>query len=638
MCGLTGFLRKPGSDEEDLKAVVTKMTESLRHRGPDDVGIWADPEVGVALGFRRLAVIDLSPSGRQPMISANDRLVIVFNGEIFNFQDLRRELVSQGVRFRGSSDTEVILEGICAWGVDATIERLVGMFAIGIWDREECRLTLVRDRLGIKPLYWASTPSGILFSSELKALRAAKCFPVSIDRCALVEYFRYGYVPGSLSIYQAARKLEAGTLLTAERDGSIGLRRYWDAAAIATVGRECPLDISDSEAVDTLDRILRDSVARRMIADVPLGAFLSGGVDSSLVVALMQAQSSRPVHTFTMGFSKKEYDEAPHARAIAMHLGTHHTERYASPQDALEIVPKIAEIYDEPLADSSQIPTCLISSLARLDVKVCLSGDGGDELFGGYPRYLNADKVFGITANLMGAVRSVGAAALGVAARWQGALGRYDGKGGERSRRIAKLQRLVKQSDFGLFYREALSQWVSPELLVLGEGEECWREALDRSAVVKDRIGRMQLWDLLTFLPDDILTKLDRASMAVGLEARVPLLDHRLVEFVWRLPTRLINRPDATKWLLRQVLYRYVPPNLIERPKMGFSVPLSDWLRGPLREWTEDLIAEDRLRRDGILNPGLIRQAWVEHLEGRVDNAQRLWNVLMFQAWRERWA
>lgn len=621
------------------------MTETLALRGPDDQGTWTDFEAGIALGHRRLSILDLSPLGHQPMTSACGRYVIAFNGEVFNFRALRAELEACGHGFRGGSDTEVMLAAIAEWGLEGAVGRFVGMFAFGLWDRTERTLHLVRDRLGIKPLYYGWAGSTFLFGSELKALRAHPQFVPEVDREALSSYVRFSYVPCPRTIYRGFRKLPPGTILTVRAnvpDARPEPVPYWSAREVALRGQSAPFTGSAEEAVSTLHDLLRDAVLLRLESDVPLGAFLSGGIDSSTVVALMQAESSRPVRTFTIGFQEGGYDEAAHAKAIAAHLGTDHSELYCRPSDALELIPRLPDWYDEPFADSSQLPTYMVSAMTRKHVTVALSGDGGDELFAGYPRYLWAERLWGLMGRLPQPARQVVANAL-VWFRPE----TVDAVGGLLPRRVRparagdrahKLARLVRSNDIDHVYRSLLSMGEEPEVVVPSVAEPkglVFDESL--SVDFPTFIPRAQMLDLVTYLPDDILTKVDRASMAVSLEARVPLLDHRVVELAWTLPLSLKIRDGQTKWILRQVLGRYVPRALYDRPKMGFGVPIESWLRGPLREWGEHLLDERRLRSQGYFDVDRIRFRWKEHVSGRYNWHALLWTVLMFQAWNERW-
>jgi asparagine synthase (glutamine-hydrolysing) len=622
------------------------MMEPIRHRGPDDSGDWVDAQNGVALGFRRLAILDLSPAGHQPMLSADGRYVIVFNGEVYNFNQLRTELASLGHAFRGHSDTEVMLAAICQWGIQDAVQRFNGMFAFALWDRRECRLTLVRDRLGIKPLYYGWAGSVFLFGSELKALKAYPAFQAEIDRGALALYLRHNYIPAPYTIYTGFCKLLPGTILTLAGNQLGELPDpvpYWSARQVAESGVAHLFEGSDQEAVVELDALLRESVRERMVADVPLGAFLSGGIDSSAIVALMQVQSSRPVQTFTIGFHESSYNEAEHAKEVARHLGTEHTELYVTPQEAQAVIPRLPALFDEPSADSSQIPTFLIAELARRHVTVSLSGDGGDELFGGYNRYSWARKIWKVTGRLPGTFRTFGSAALlrtpstawdillsnrFIPPRWR------ISEAGEKIRKIAEI--LPADSPEAI-YLDLVSHWKEPASIVRGAAEPSTRLTSRESwACVPDYTAWMMYMDLVTYLPDDILVKVDRASMGVSLEARVPFLDdQRVVEFAWRLPLRMKIRNGQGKWILRQVLYQYVPCQMIERPKMGFGIPIDAWLRGPLRGWAESLLGERRLKDEGFFNPKPIRQKWQEHLTGKHNWQYHLWDILMFEAWLE---
>ncbi|MCH7550335.1 MAG: asparagine synthase (glutamine-hydrolyzing) [Proteobacteria bacterium] len=640
MCGLTGFIDFTRSTSEDaLREKVGVMAETLRHRGPDDDGAWVDAETGVAFGFRRLSIIDLSAQGHQPMASASNRHVIVFNGEVYNFRDLKGELESAGTRFKGSSDTEVILEAIEAWGLEAAVQRFIGMFAIALWDRNERTLHLVRDRIGVKPLYWGRQGKLLLFGSELKALRAHPDWTPEIDRGALAAYFRHSYVPSPFSIYKGIEKLMPGTIVSIGPDGRETTLVYWSLADVREAGRGDLLDVSDDEAADGLDALIRESVGLRMISDVPLGAFLSGGIDSSTVVAAMQAQSSRPVRTFTIGFEDDAVNEAQDARRIADHLGTDHTELTVRPAEAREVIPRLAEMYDEPFADASQIPTALVSQLARREVTVSLSGDGGDELFGGYDRYLRGRDLWAALGKIPSPLRPMTAGLLRMVPipAWNVLFSLMPKRvtPGQKGRTMHWLAGNLVDGDFNEFFRRLVSTWDAPETLVPGANEAkapFWASADDG-----DILERMMYLDSVTYLPDDILAKLDRASMAFGLEAREPLLDHRLFDFAWRLPERMRFRESKGKWLLKKVLTRYVPLELWERPKQGFSLPLGDWLRGPLREWAEELLAEKRLAEDGILDPACVGTAWKGLLRNEPAADARIWSVLMFQAWRQRW-
>ena len=646
MCGLVGFLGGLGSAGGD-ETILRCMTDAIRHRGPDSDGYWIDRDSAIGLGHRRLAIVDLSPAGHQPMESASGRYVIAFNGEIYNHQALRSELEKAGLvsGWRGHSDTESMLAGFEAWGIRATVERAVGMFAIAVWDRQTRRLTLGRDRLGEKPLYYGWQGNAFLFGSELKALKANPVFAATIDRNALALLMRHNAIPAPYSIYQGVRKLPPGTLLTVSlQDRNAQPVRYWDAREVVADGMARPFMGSPDEAVEELDRLLRHAVAQQMMADVPLGAFLSGGVDSSTIVALMQAQSKRPVRTFSIGFHEAGYNEAEHAKAVAAHLGTDHTELFVTAQQALDVIPLLPSLYCEPFADSSQIPTFLVSQLARQRVTVSLSGDGGDELFGGYNRYVLGQQLFsrlthfpvGLRATLARLILSL------PTHTWSRILGPIQfllpmvfrqANMGDKMHKGAAVMAAETPAEL---YRLLVSHWDKPGELVLGGFEPpTVLTELSQQPKTDSFVHQMMALDLVSYLPDDILTKVDRAAMGVSLETRVPMLDHRVVEFAWRIPQSMKLRSGVGKWILREVLYRYVPRELIERPKMGFGVPIDLWLRGPLKDWAEALLDEGRLRREGFFNPGPIRTKWAEHLSGKRNWQYLLWDVLMFQAWLE---
>jgi asparagine synthase (glutamine-hydrolysing) len=649
MCGITGFINQQANQgEQALTAVAADMAVTLRHRGPDTSGCWVDEVCGVALGFRRLAVLDLTPSGDQPMLSVDGRYVLVFNGEIYNFRELREELAAAGHHFRGTSDTEVLLAGLVSWGLEKTLTRINGMYAFAVWDREMRQLILVRDRIGIKPLYYGWNSDTFLFGSELKALRAHPAFHSVVDRGALGLFLRHDYIPAPHSIYQGIFKLMPGTYVRISLDAPQALPEpvpYWSNRAAVEHGVREPFPGDEEEALEALDRLLRNSVKERMIADVPLGAFLSGGIDSSLIVALMQAQSRRPVKTFTIGFWEPDFDEAPHARSVAAHLGTEHTELYVTPADALGVIPQLPAYYDEPFGDSSQIPTYLVSKLARQHVTVSLSGDGGDELFAGYNRYFWHARVRRSQKRIPAALRpALSRAIAGVSpAGWQN-LRRMAGPVlPERARqplfedKIYKLAGVIDSADDLDMYRRLISHWRNPAEVVPG-----WQEPstlisdVNRHARVPDFVQQMMYLDAGAYLPDDLLVKVDRASMAVSLEVRVPYLDdHRVVEFAWTLPLDLKIRNSQGKWILRRLLSRYVPAQIFERPKRGFAVPIDRWLRKDLKDWAAALIDPHRLVREGFLDPRPVQKLWGEHQSGKRDWQYHLWNILMFQAWLE---
>jgi asparagine synthase (glutamine-hydrolysing) len=646
MCGITGLIDFSTAHEQlDLHTSVLRMNDSLSHRGPDDHGIWTDRESGVGLGHRRLSIVDLSHEGHQPMLSVDGRYVVTFNGEIYNFRQLRAELESLGHQFRGHSDTEVMLAAICSWGLEAAVKRFVGMFAFALWDRQERRLHLVRDRIGEKPLYYGWVGDVFLFGSELKALRAHPDWHGEIDRGALALFMRFSDVPNPYSIYKGICKLVPGTIFSlslAARKGH--LTTYWSAKEVAEAGLKNPFTGNDAEALAQLEEILRAAIAGQMMADVPLGAFLSGGIDSSLVVALMQAQSAAPVKTFTIGFHEADYNEAEFAKAVAHHLGTDHTELYITPKEAMDVIPRLSSLYDEPFADASQVPTFLVSEMTRRRVKVSLSGDGGDELFGGYNRYFWGQSIWEKVGWLPCEVRNMAARGMTTVspATWDKALHTLhpilprafkQSTPGDKLHKLAEVLAVESPEEM---YRNLVSSWKNPTAVVLNAQEpKTILSGQHEGFQWPDFMLQMMYLDLVTYLPDDILVKVDRAAMGVSLETRVPFLDHRVVEFAWQLPLSMKIRQNQGKWLLRQLLYKYVPPTLIERPKTGFGVPIHQWLRGPLREWAESLLDEKRLQREGYFNAGLIRTKWREHLSGQRNWQFLLWPVLIFQSWLE---
>lgn len=647
MCGLVGGIFAHGSSADPQRFVVDGCAR-LRHRGPDDQGQWIDRDSGIALGHTRLSIVDLSSAGHQPMQSPDGRFVLVFNGEIYNHQAIRGilEAAGQAPTWRGHSDTETLLAAFGAWGVHSTLVKAVGMFSFALWDRETSTLSLARDRTGEKPMYYGRVRGDFVFASEMKALRAHPGWTRNVDRSALDLFLRFNYVPAPFSIQQGISKLPAGMILTVCPDQSVPrLEAYWSALEVTDDGRESREGAwSDRDACDELERLMRQSVKGQMLADVPLGAFLSGGVDSSAVVALMQAESDRPVSTFTIGFDEAHYNEAEHAKAVARHLGTRHEELYVTSQDALNVIPRLPTLYDEPFADSSQIPTFLVSQLARRYMTVALSGDGGDELFGGYNRYFIGDAVWRKISRIPSAGRRIGAGLLGLVPATAVDAGfnafrsivpgnwRFSNPG----EKVEKLARIFSADSADEIYRQLVFLWKASEGVVVGgSGAGTLIDAPDALPNLRDPIERMMLFDLLTYLPDDILVKVDRAAMGASLETRAPFLDHRVIEFAWKLPISMKIRGGQGKWLLRQVLYKYVPKNLIERPKMGFGIPLDTWLRGPLRDWAESLIGEKRLQSEGYLNAALVRKRWDEHLAGRHNWQHHLWGVLMFQSWLE---
>jgi asparagine synthase (glutamine-hydrolysing) len=647
MCGLAGFLGGIQGDANG-KILLRHMSDKLIHRGPNDEGIWFDGDHNIGLAHRRLSIVDLSPAGHQPMISVSGRYVIAFNGEIYNHLDIRRELEVLGyaISWRGHSDTETLLAGIEVWGLEATLKKATGMFAIALWNKQIKSLSLARDRIGEKPLYYGWQGEGdertFLFGSELKALKVHPAFVAEIDRGALCLLLRHNYIPAPYSIYKGIAKLEPGCLLTlslAQPEPKIC--KYWDALEVAVAGVEHPFEGTPEEAVDKLELLAKDAVGKQMIADVPLGAFLSGGIDSSTVVALMQAQSSQSVKTFTIGFNEEGYNEAVHAKAVAKHLGTDHTELYVTAQQAMDVIPKLPSLYSEPFGDSSQIPTFLVSQLAKHYVTVSLSGDAGDELFCGYNRYhLTSNLWRGISIVPM-PLRSLvakGVTAIS-SASWDN-FGRFmpvTDKWNSLGHKLHKGASVLTSRSVDDLYLGMVSHLSKPEDFVIGGTAPSKKlTGLSPELGGLNAIERMMALDTISYLPDDILVKVDRASMGVSLEARVPFLDHRIVEFAWRLPLNYKLKDGQTKWPLHQVLHRYVPRELVERPKMGFGVPLNDWLRGPLREWAESLLDEVRLQNEGYFHPAYIRKIWAEHLSHQRNWMSLLWSVLMFQAWLEQ--
>lgn len=651
MCGLVGIIANNSTQSRDIRLALETMAGALAHRGPDASGLWCDDERGVYLGHRRLSIIDLSPTGAQPMLSSCGRYVVVFNGEIYNYQTLRTEIsqLHPNQTWRGKSDTEVILAGVTHFGFETTLTKLDGMFALAVYDKLAGNIYLARDRMGEKPLYFGYVGDQFAFSSELKALKALPGWSNEIDRTALTAYFRYSYIPSPLSIYEGISKLLPGHWLKLAPQDFL-IRKlpestpFWQLDDAIAIGRLHPYAGSEEDAKNDLESLLMETIQKQMVSDVPIGAFLSGGVDSSTVVAMMQAQSNKPIETFTVGFADTDFNEASHAKAVARHLGTIHNEFYVSPADSLSIVPDLPLLYDEPFADSSQIPTYLIAKLARNKVTVSLSGDGGDELFCGYNRYTWMHKIWEAMSpfparvrNALGkvaaaipppAIDCVYGAVRPVLPQWLQFTNASD--------KWAKAAGLIRESDSGALYKRIVSSWQEPSKLVLGGIEPLSIFELSEPQSHKLDLGeQMMRFDALTYLPDDILVKVDRASMGVSLESRVPLLDRQVVEFAWRLPMSMKLRNGVSKWILREVLYRYVPRDLIERPKMGFGVPIDRWLRVELKEWAEELLNERKMREQGYLNVELVRNAWDEHQSGWRNWQYPLWTVLMFQAWLE---
>jgi len=652
MCGLTGFLETTHYlTSSQKKSVTHNMLTALTHRGPDDQGLWVDPSAGIALGHRRLSIIDLSSQGHQPMHSACGRYVMVYNGEIYNYLEIRKELQDSGVTaaWRGDSDTEVILAAISHWGLEKAISRFTGMFAFALWDKKHQTLKLIRDRLGEKPLYYGWMNKTFLFGSELKSLRKHPSWQGEIDRNVLALFFRHSYIPAPYSIYKNIFKVLPGTFvsvaqkdITKDTNSPLEPIYYWSAQEIVEAGANEPLDNTEEGIISQLDTHLRNSIKGQMIADVPLGAFLSGGVDSSTVVALMQAQSTQPVKTFTIGFEEDAYNEAHDAKAVAKHLGTDHTELYVTPKEAMNVIPNLPSLYDEPFSDSSQIPTFLISKLARKHVTVSLSGDGGDELFGGYNRYFWGTRLWKKINRFPGSLRQ--ALKWGVESVspmvWDSIFKILDPLFPENLKqrnpgdKLHKLAGILTSKHPQEMYMRLTSHWNSPKSLVPGSEEVSTLPINSGSwASVKDFTNAMMFLDMISYLPDDILVKVDRASMGVGLETRTPFLDHRVVEYAWKIPMHMKIRNNQGKWVLKQVLYKYVPKKLIERPKMGFAIPIDSWLKGPLRDWAEDLLSPDKLKNEGFLNPEPIRKVWQAHISEKENFQHHLWDVLMFQAW-----
>lgn len=668
MCGIAGVLGRV--EGQCLAKVVEAMAATLVHRGPDDNGVWIDADAGIAIGHRRLAIVDLSPEGHQPMLSASGRYVMAFNGEIYNYEALRKELESERqflpetdspVGWRGHSDTEVMLAAISAWGIERALAKFVGMFAIALWDRAERRLHLLRDRMGEKPLYFGWCNGAFVFGSELKAFKRFPGFAAEIDRQALTLYLRHMVIPAPFTIYCGIYKLQPGYMLSlgsgdasVHPDGyafraplSVGglkLCQWWSLRQTVDAGR-ASLIADETQALQLLESRLRESIRLQSLADVPLGAFLSGGIDSSLIAALMQSQAGFPVSTFTIGFQEQRYNEADYASAVARHLGTRHTELYVSADDALDVIQRLPQLYDEPFGDSSQIPTFLLCAQVRKHLTVALSGDAGDELFGGYNRYFWVRRIWNkVSWAPLPARRLLARAVSALPPRhWDtlyAVVGHLLPSGLQASLVGHKLHKLAERlaivgDDDALFY-SLVSEWNYPEEIIIGASEPATLlTQRDDWPALPDIEQRMMYLDAMTYLPDDILVKVDRAAMGASLETRAPYLDHRVVELAWRLPLSMKLRDGQGKWALRQILYKYVPRELIERPKQGFGIPLAEWLRGPLRAWAEELLSEARLRREGFFHPAPVWAKWQEHLSGARNWGQALWTVLMFQAWRE---
>lgn len=644
MCGIAGlYSTRPQPDRLQLHRTITGMSAALTHRGPDEGDVWQDPEIPVALGHRRLSIIDLSSAGRQPMRSVSERYIIVFNGEIYNFRQLRSELERLGAYFRGYSDTEVILAAIEAWGFQYTLKAIRGMFAFALWDRHLKQLHFARDRMGKKPLYIGWAGSTLVFGSELKALCAHPEFTRTVDRAALSAYMRYGHVPAPLCIYDKVWSLPAGHCLSidpAALDSGEAvdayMKPYWSHLDALRTARAMGCG-EKLHIPERFEELLQDCVAERMVSDVPLGAFLSGGIDSSLTVALMQKGSKNRVKTYSIGFHEKGYNEAVYAKRVAAYLGTDHHEQYVDGRQALDVIPKLSAMYDEPFADISAIPTYLVSAFARQSVTVALSGDGGDEMLGGYTRHVRGPKVWRRMRRIPKFARSALSASLSKFSveTWD-RLSRYHPHFGSH---IHKVCSVLDEESPTAFYMKIMSHWDKPDHLVVGGAEA--RVPLTDPELQPEGLSfgeMMMYWDALSYLPGGILTKVDRASMAASLEVRAPLLDQRIYEYVWSLPEAYKVHQGQGKWLLRHVLQKHLPERLFDRPKQGFGIPIGEWLRGPLRDWAEDLLDPHAMEIQGYLNPGVVRKVWQDHLAGHGNHSNKIWTVLMFQDWRKRWA
>ncbi len=648
MCGFSGFLNFNPNWGDPL-VLLQRMGSQLAHRGPDDSGVWFDGNFGVGFSHRRLSIIDLSAQGHQPMSSISGRFMIAYNGEIYNYQELKKELLQAGVIFRGGSDTEVLLAAIESWGIKQTLQRCIGMFAFSLWDKKEQTLSLVRDRIGEKPLYYGWQGKGakrtFLFASELKSLRQHPAWRGGVDRDSLANLLRYNYIPAPQSIHSGVFKLRPGHLLQLKKNGNGGWSEieecWWSLQEITRQARRDPFTGSRADAVDQLDKLLHNAIQGQSLADVPLGVFLSGGVDSSSVTAVMQAISDQPIKSFTIGFENSAYDESGDARAVANHLGTDHHEWIVTADDALSIIPQLPDYYDEPFADVSQIPTLLVSTLAKKNVTVALSGDGGDELFAGYNRHQWAPSLFHKMQYFPEMIRK----ALAVLIEFSSPSGwdyffkiidpllpqqlrvRHPGE------KIHKIAMLLRQSGEIELYAMLVRIWPNPIPLMSGNSYDLVGSHKELWDIGDNFTERMTYLDTVTYLTDDILTKVDRAAMANSLETRAPLLDHRIVEFSAQLPLSMKIHQGLGKWILRELLDRYVPRNLIERPKSGFGIPVGEWLKGPLQEWAEDLLSEQKLKDGGYFDVKQVRRAWNQHSSGKKNQQYQLWSVLMFQAW-----
>lgn len=643
MCGITGLIDFSHHDNRsELRSTIVKMVSTLDHRGPDDQGIWIDESFPAAFGHRRLSVIDLSPEGHQPMVSSDGRYVLVYNGEIYNYKRLRKELISLGHSFRGHSDTEVMLAAFCQWGIEKSLKRFNGMFAFGLWDCLKKQLHLSRDRFGEKPIYYGWIGRKFVFASELKAVVAHHEFNESIDRKALFLFLRHNYIPAPYSIYEGIKKLPASAILTVSGRDNTQFSKYWDLKKIAEDNIYKKFTENEQELIGSFDALLKDAVGKRMVSDVPIGAFLSGGIDSSIIVSQMQVQSSHPVKTFTIGFNESFSNEAEDAKKIAVYLGTDHYEHYVSPSEMLNVIPSLPQLYDEPFADSSQIPTYLVSKMARQKVTVCLSGDGGDEFFCGYNHYLWSRKFWGRFGCINPALREwismiITSIPPGTLNNLLGHFHRFipeqlsQNPLGDVLHKFAEILSCKTPMDL---YTNMVTQWKNPETIVVGSEAtgNCQNHTL-KCPRLDDYTHMMMYMDMVSYLSDDILSKVDRASMGVSLEVRVPYLDHRITEFSWRVPLSMKIKESKGKWMLRQVLKKYLPANLIDQSKTGFSIPLDKWLRGPLREWSESLLSNKALKYGGFFYPEPIRKKWDEHISGVRNWQNYLWSILMFQAW-----
>lgn len=676
MCGITGFLSESIKSDTALQQIAQGMANKIEHRGPDDSGLWTSSAEGIAFGHRRLSVVDLSPAGHQPMMSSSSRFVIAFNGEIYNHLELRKDLEEshisgkERIKWRGHSDTETLLAGFETWGIEDTLNKTIGMFAIALWDSKKSMLYLIRDRFGEKPLYYGwvggREERAFIFGSELKALCAFPGFDNQVCRQALGQYMRYAYVPAPRSIYKNIYKLEAGSILTingsecfsapsrplrpSESHGSLSIKTWWSLSDVVKNSQLNKIS-NENDAINSLEKSLSNSVRLQSMADVPLGAFLSGGVDSSAIVAIMQEQTSRPVKTFTVGFEDSDYDESPHASEVAKYLGADHTEIFVSSTEVQSVIPLLPAIYDEPFADASQIPTYLVCNAARKHVTVALSGDAGDELFGGYSRYFWGPRIWAKLAWLPYPLRQALGSAIRALPRagWDAIShpinfllsgGKGIAQAGNKAHKLA--ERLYGVCSLDDLYQNLVSEWQDPAQVVRHDNDGL---LIDASSLLLDALPEnifsdeannplsMMFKDSMTYLPDDILCKVDRAAMSTSLETRVPFLDHRLAELAWRLPLNMKIRDGKGKWALRQVLHKYVPQELVDRPKAGFTLPVGQWLRGPLRPWAESLLDENRLQKEGYFYPTPIRKKWAEHLKGQHDHTSSLWTVLMFQDW-----